>query len=158
MDSTVVGDLSSVPLPDFGRPLVGVTTSPAPRDPSPVRGGGSRVARNGRPYRLTVEQVAAVRLLSERIHETCVELGKPVRGRVKIAKAAGMDSYRLKVLLDARRLADADLPHVAERPKELRRPRRSTLVRLAAAIDLPAAVVDLWCSHCPGAIAKEDPR
>jgi hypothetical protein len=155
----MVVQATSVPLPDFGRrDSLGGSPPPIHEPPLLLGREGARVSGKGRAYRLTVEQVGAVRLLSERIHQTCVELGKPVRGRAKIAKAAGMNSYRLKVLLDARRLADEDLPFVAARPKELRRPRRSTLVRLAAALDLPAAVVDLWCSHCPGAIAKEDPR
>lgn len=163
MSDTVVAGQASVPLPDFSQVPKGESYVPRPseRVPRVVPLGTSRRTRrstgNGRPYRLTVEQVTAVRHLSELIDKTCAELCQPIAVG-PVARKVGMNPQRLRVLLRLRTLPDADLAKVAAKPGELRRPRRSTLRKIAHAAGLPEVVVDLWSSHCPLAIAKEDPR
>jgi hypothetical protein len=166
MAHEATGTHLSVPLPDFGRRDVGEgspsSAGPGPRSSLRKTGPGGRPGRGRqRPYRLTAEQVAAVRDLSDRIDQTLVELTGSSPSPEQITDAAfvaRMQPTRLRALLSAKDIGDGALDTVGARPGHVRRPRRSTLVRVAAAFGLPEVVVDLWCSHCPDAIAREDPR
>lgn len=123
----------------------------AGRRPAPGRRGRNR---RGRPYTLTVEQVEALGQLARHIALTAAELGLAVDVPA-VARAAGTDPGRLRLLLEADQISDPTA--VAAAPGRLRRPRRSTLERLAAAAGMPAAVVDVWCRHNPTAVAAERP-
>lgn len=104
---------------------------------------------------MTAEQVEAVRLLSLRLNQTVTELrGGWNTDLVRQAAAcSGIKADRLRCLITAQNIDNVDA--VVRWAGELRRPRRSTLVRLAAALELPPVVVDLWCKECPEAIAQE---
>lgn len=120
----------------------------------------------GRGYRLSLAQIVAVRALSQRINWTVESMAKqlaPVGVELYVdandlARKVGIRPARLRALLEAGELRDDELELRAANPGHLRRPRRSTLARIAEAWGAPESVVDLWCRQAPDAIAPEAAR
>lgn len=73
----------------------------------------------------------------------------------ELAGALGWRPARVRATLDARLLTDEQLHEIVGGPGQMRRHRRSTLVRIARAFGLPDTTVDEWCAAAPEAIAAE---
>ena len=157
-------------LPSFAQPSVprheagkGVPvppgTGPVPTDRRSVGTGARQETRGVRRrsrggYAITVDQVAAVRILSAEIHASFEAASKTI-DVAELAAVLDWRPARVRALLDARLLTDEQLAQVAERPGQLRRRRRSTLLKIARAYGLDETVVDAWCAAAPEAIASE---
>lgn len=88
------------------------------------------------------------------MHRTAEAAGRTLDVAV-IAAALDWRPARVRALLDARHLTDEQLDQVADRPGQLRRKQRSTLLKIAQATGLDETVVDAWCATAPDAIAAE---
>ncbi len=112
------------------------------------RPGGSKAKRRGRrkvkPYQLTAEQRADVIALAAVVRKSLRDGGVKATP-YRLAVDAG--NWRLRYFLQATESRCST--------SLVRRPRRSTLERIADAAGLPSAVVADWCAAVPGAIAKE---